>query len=70
MLLIIQKAKEYGFAKLANDLDLCELSLKNKIYGRSKMYKSEIIAIGVLLNLSPEELIIVKKEIEENNGNL
>lgn len=67
--MLIEKVKEYGFSRLARDLDLCEMSLKNKLSGKTKMYKSEILALTVLLNLSPEEQLIVKKEIDENNGN-
>lgn len=61
-----KKVKEYGVTKLAYELGLCELSIRNKITGKAKITPSEMIAIQKLLSLSDKEISIIKEEL--NNG--
>lgn len=58
-----QKVKKYGITRLAYELDLCELSIRNKITGKAKITPSEMIAIQKLLELTDEEVIIIKEEL-------
>lgn len=57
------KAKKYGITKLAYELNLCELSIRNKINGKAKITPSEMIALQKLLDLTDEEVIIIKGEL-------
>ena len=55
--------KEYGITKLAYELGLCELSVRNKITGKAKLTPSEIIAIQQLLSLSDDQMTEIKGEL-------
>lgn len=58
-----EKVKEYGITRLAYELGLCELSIRNKISGKSKITPSEMIAIQQLLMLTNEEVNVIKEEL-------
>ena len=57
------KVKKYGITRLAYELGLCELSIRNKIIGKAKITPSEMIAIQKLLDLTDEEVIMIKEEL-------
>lgn len=56
-------AKEYGLARLAYKLGLCELSIRNKIVGKAKITPAEMIAIQQLLSLTDEQVAAIKEEL-------
>ena len=55
--------KEYGITRLAYELGLCELSVRNKMSGKSRITPSEWIAIKQLLSLSDEQVQAIKEEL-------
>ena len=60
--------KEYGVTKLAYELGLCELSVRNKVTGKSKLTPPELIAIQQLMNLTDEEMLLIKEELKNGNS--
>lgn len=58
-----EKVKKYGITRLAYEMGLCELSIRNKISGKSKITPPEMLAIQKLLNLSDDDVIIIKEEL-------
>lgn len=63
MSLLQEKANNYGITKLAVDLDLCEMSVRNKLSGKSKITNPEMLMIKNVLNLTDEEVNIIKEEL-------
>ena len=61
-----KKVKEYGITRLAYELGVCELSIRNKMSGKSKITPAEMIAMQKLLNLSDEEVSVIRKELSDN----
>lgn len=57
--------KEYGLTKLAYELGLCELSIRNKIIGKAKITPAEMIAIQKLLSLTDEQISAIKEELSD-----
>lgn len=55
--------KEYGVTKMAYELGLCELSVRNKITGKSRITPSEMIAIQKILSLSDEQVNAIREEM-------
>lgn len=55
--------KEYGITKLAYELGLCELSVRNKITGKSKISPPEMMAIQKLLSLDDEQVSVIREEL-------
>lgn len=60
-----KKVKEYGITRLAYELGVCELSIRNKITGKSKITPAEMIAIQKLLSLSDEEVSSIREELND-----
>ncbi len=55
--------KEYGVTKMAYEMGLCELSIRNKISGKSRITPSEMIAIQKILSLSDEQVNAIRREM-------
>ena len=55
--------KEYGVTKMAYEMGLCELSIRNKISGKSRITPSEMIAIQKMLSLSDEQVNAIRREM-------
>jgi len=55
--------KEYGITKMAYEMGLCELSVRNKITGKSKITPSEMIAIQKILSLSDEQVNAIREDM-------
>lgn len=60
-----EKVKKYGITRLAYELGICELSVRNKISGKSKITRAEMIALQQLLDLSDEELSVIREELSD-----
>ena len=58
-----EKVKKYGITRLAYELGLCELTIRNKIAGKSKITPAEMMAIQSLLSLTDEEVTIIREEL-------
>lgn len=58
-----EKVKKYGITRLAYELGLCELTIRNKISGKSKISPAEMMAIQSLLSLTDEEVTIIREEL-------
>lgn len=55
--------KEYGITKMAYEMGLCELSVRNKISGKSRITPSEMIAIQKILSLSDEQVNAIRRDM-------
>lgn len=55
--------KEYGITKLAYQLGMCEMTVRNKISGKSKITPCEMMAIQQLLLITDEEAAAIREEL-------
>jgi plasmid maintenance system antidote protein VapI len=67
-MLLEKMVKEYGITRLAYELGLCELSVRNKVTGRTKITPPEWMAIQKLLHLTEDQTLQIKEELRDGNS--